>query len=133
MAKFNAENERIKRKYLEWQKEAKGKSDSTITNIRDHIYAYEEFTKFKSFKQFNKNDAIEFKKYIMHKKSKRSQELVSKTYLLHALKNLNDFFTWLYTQPGYKKRIDVTQIAYLSLSERTFRLPEHQKPNDFQH
>lgn len=122
MAKFNAENERIKRRYLEWEKEANGKSDSTITNIQNHIYCYEEFTKFKSFKQFNKNDAIAFKRHITQKQSTRLKELVSKTYLLHVIKSLNFFFKWLYIQPGYKSKIDLNQVAYLQLSEKDIQI-----------
>jgi hypothetical protein len=44
MTKFNAENERLKRKYLEWEKEANGKSDSPITNIQNYLYLYDEYT-----------------------------------------------------------------------------------------
>ena len=77
MAKFNAENERIKRKYLEWEKEANGKSNSTITNIQNYLYLYEECIGFKSFKCFNKNDAISFKKYLMQKKIKTAQRIQS--------------------------------------------------------
>lgn len=131
MVKFNAENERIKREYLEWEKEANGKCDSTITNIQNDIYNYEEFTQFKSFKLFNKNDAIAFKKNITQKKNKHSQQPVSKTYLLHLLRNLNNFFKWLYTQSGYKKRIDLAQVAYLSLSEKDIQIARTPKTQRF--
>ncbi len=75
MPKFNAKNERIKRQYLEWEKEAKGKADSTINNIRDAIYRFEEHTGFKNFKQVNKHDIIGFKKHLKQTKNKKREIL----------------------------------------------------------
>ena len=54
MLKFNAINERIKRQYLEWEKEAKGKAESTVNNIRNAIYRFEKYTNFKNFKNIAK-------------------------------------------------------------------------------
>ncbi len=118
MVKYNAENERIKRLYFEWEKEANGKSLSTVDNMRNAIYLFEEFTKFKSFKLFNKNDAVSFKKHIAQKLNQRTQEPISKTYLLHTANNLMNLFKWLQAQKGYKKKINLADIAYFSLSEK---------------
>lgn len=118
MAKFNPENERIKRRYLEWEKEANGKSESTLTNIQNYLYSYEEYTNFKSFKLFNKKDAIGFKRHLSQKRSKQPDGLVSKTYLMHAVKGLNSFFKWLSAQSGYKSKIDLDEVAYFKLQEK---------------
>lgn len=115
MAKFNADNERLKRRYLEWEKEASGKSISTIRNIQNYLYLYEEYMHFKDFKYFSKNDAIGFKKYLGQKKSKRTKEPVSRAYLLHATRSLSDFFLWLTREPGYKSRIKFSDIEYFNL------------------
>lgn len=122
MTKFNATNERIKRKYLEWEKEANGKSNSTITNIQNYLYLYEELTRFKDFKLFNKNDAISFKKHLAQKKSQRTGTPVSKTYLLHATRSLTDFFKWLSAQTGYKSRIHLPDISYFNLQEKDIQI-----------
>lgn len=73
MINFNAENERIKRHYLIWEKEARGKAESTVNNIRDAIYLFEEHTGFKSFKSISRQDIISFKKQLMLKKTKRPE------------------------------------------------------------
>jgi len=114
--KFNAENERIKRQYLEWEQEACGKSESTITNIRSAICLFEENTDFKKFKQLNKKDIIGFKRELKKKKNFRTGESVTKNYLLHTLRHLMDFFQWLCSQRGYKKSINATDIQYFGLS-----------------
>jgi integrase len=118
MTKFNAENERLKRRYLEWEKEANGKSNSTVRNIQNYLYLYEEYTCFKDFKLFNKNDAIGFKKHLGQKKALRTRSLVSKAYLLHAARSLNAFFKWLSGQQGYRRAIPLSNIAYFSLQAK---------------
>jgi len=122
MTKYNAANERIKRRYLKWEKEANRKSNSTVTNIQNYLYLYEEYTSFKSFKLFNKKDAINFKKHLTQKKSKQTGTSVSKTYMLHATRSLKDFFKWLYDQPGYKRNLRVTDIEYFNLSAKDVQI-----------
>lgn len=75
MAKYNPENERIKRQYLIWKKEANGKGNQTIDNIRTAIYEFEQFTHFASFKALNKEQIIVFKKSFAQKKNKRTKLL----------------------------------------------------------
>ncbi|MCX5922720.1 MAG: tyrosine-type recombinase/integrase [Candidatus Dependentiae bacterium] len=118
MVKFNAENERTKRCYFEWEKEANGKSISTIDNMRNAIYLFEKFTKFKSFKQITKEDIIAFKKHLTQKLNLRTQEPISKTYLLHTSNYLINLFKWLYGQKGYKQKINIADIAYFNLSDK---------------
>ena len=122
MTKFNAANERIKRQYLEWEKEAKGKADSTINNIRDAIYRFEECTNFKNFKQIATQDIISFKKHLKLTKNQRTGDTVSKTFLLHTSKYLISFFQWLCSQPGYKRNLRVTDIDYFNLSGKDIQI-----------
>src|ERR1700733_1351175 len=122
MAKFNPENERIKRQYLGWEKEANGKGDQTLNNIRAALYLFEEFTQFSSFKQLTKETIIAFKKDLMQKKNQRTKAPVSKIYLLHTTKYLKSFFIWLCSQKGYKKRISPPDLAYFNLSDRDMQI-----------
>lgn len=92
MTKYNAANERIKRRYLEWEKEAKGKAEATINNMRDAIYRFEEGIGFKNFKLVTKQDIIAFKKHLKQTKNQKTGNPVSKTYLLHTSKYLIAFF-----------------------------------------
>ncbi|MFH1831756.1 MAG: site-specific integrase [bacterium] len=122
MANCNPENERIKRQYFEWEKEANGKSLSTVNNMRNNIYLFDEFTKFKSFKHLTKEDVIAFKKYITQKKNQRTNEPVSKTYLLHVSKSLIGLFRWLCCQKGYKQKIRPDDINYFKLSDKDIQI-----------
>jgi integrase/recombinase XerD len=122
MTKYNAQNERIKRQYLEWEKEAKGKASSTINNMRDALYRFEEHIQFKNFKQVTRQDILSFKKQLKQTQNQRTGNAVSKTYLLHTSKHLIAFFQWLYSQPGFKRSLSVTDISYFNLSAKDVQI-----------
>lgn len=56
-----AENERIKRRYLHWLKEAKGYSPSSTDMAVAAIFRFEEYTGFRDFKRFHVEQARAFK------------------------------------------------------------------------
>jgi len=118
MTTYNAKNERIKREYFEWEKEANGKSQQTIDNINAALYLYEKHINFKDFAPLVKNSIVAFKSEIMKKENCRTHKPISKTYLLHTSKHLIEFFKWLSCQSGYKKKIHKPDIAYFKLSDK---------------
>ena len=64
MRKHNADNERIKRKYLIFEKETRQQSDASIDSIAKSIARFEEYTKWREFKRFHFEQAIRFKKHL---------------------------------------------------------------------
>ena len=64
MPHYNPKNERIKKEYFRYQKEAGRKADGTIDAIRKAISRYEIYTGYKDFATFNKEQAIGFKKQL---------------------------------------------------------------------
>lgn len=120
MIKYNPMNERIKKDYFEWQKEANRKSDSTIDNIRKAMDRYEHYTKYDDFKNFHKQKAIAFKKHLSQTKSKQAGKPLSKATILSTLRHLKDFYKWLAYRKGYR-RIGVNQIEYFNLTEKESR------------
>lgn len=131
VVKFNPENERVKRQYFEWEMEANGKGAKTVDNMRNSIYAFEEFTKFKKLKHLNRDDIIAFKKHIAKLQNKRTGEPVSKSYLLHTSKNLIGFFRWLCCQRGYKKSISPSDINYFNLSDKDVQIAHSPRSKRF--
>jgi len=120
MIKYNPNNERVKREYYEFQKEANRKSDSTINNIRKAIDRYELFIDFADFRGFRKQKAVAFKKNLNRTKARDSQKPLSKATISSTLRHLKDFFKWLAYQKGFKK-IDIREIEYFNLSEKESR------------
>jgi integrase len=121
MTRYNATNERIKKAYFRYLKEAGRKADSTVEGIRKAISRFEIYTRFKDFRTFNKEQAIGFKKHLANGRSIRSGEPMAKSTLLATTNALKDFLKWLSCQPGYKSRIRFTDIEYFNLSEKETR------------
>ena len=61
MRKFNAENERLKRRYEQYLREAKGQDEKSIDKVRAALVKFEGSTKFKPFKSFHIDQARQFK------------------------------------------------------------------------
>jgi hypothetical protein len=52
MKKTTRPNERIKRDYFIWLKEAKGRNEASIDGVAKALSRFETYTKFRDFKQF---------------------------------------------------------------------------------
>ena len=116
MVKINAKNERIKRKFFTWLKEAAGCCDSTIINIEKAILLYEDFTKQADFVSFCPDKAIKFKKWLSKREFRG--KLISLTTYHTYLRYLRKFFSWLSWQSGYRSKITPDIVGYLRISEK---------------
>ena len=122
MKKYNAANERIKRKYFAFLKEAKRYSETTIDATAKALIRFEEYTKYRDFKAFHFQQAIAFKKHLADQKGQQSGQKLSKSTLHATLTHLKRFFQWLAYQPGYKSRIQYADAEYFNLSGKDIRI-----------
>lgn len=122
MKKINVENERKKRKYFEWLRNAKGLSLTTIKGVEKAIWEWEDFTNMADFKEFNEDMAIGFKQELLQRKNSSSGKTLALSTCLHYLNALSEFFLWLAGQPGYKSRISPDKIAYLKLDRKQSKM-----------
>ena len=95
MKKHSAENERIKRKYFAYLKEAKRHSEPTVDAAAKALSRFEAYTKYRDFKAFHFQQAIAFKKHLAEQKGQQSGEKLSKATLHATLTQLKRFFQWL--------------------------------------
>lgn len=131
MPTYNPKNERIKRDYFAYQTEANHKSESTVAGICRAILYFEDYTGFKDFATFNKEQAIAFKKRLAAKKSQHTGDFISKATMLTTVSSLKDFFGWLAWQPGYKSRIHVPDIDYFNLADKEISIAKANKFQNF--
>ena len=122
MTKHNPDNERIKREYFSYLKEAKRHGEPTVDAAAKALSRFEEWNQYKSFKAFHHEQAIAFKRHLTEQISQRSGEKLSKATLHATLKQLKDFFFWLAGQPGYKARLQYSEADYFNLSDKDVRV-----------
>lgn len=127
MTKHNAENERIKRKYFAYLKEAMRHSEPTVDAAAKALNRFEVYTKHRDFKAFHYNQAIAFKTHLADQKGQQSGEKLSKATLHATLSQLKRFFQWLAREPGYKSRIQFSEAEYFNLSEKDTRVATAQR------
>jgi integrase len=113
-------NELIKRKYLDWMKQAKGFSDKSIDSIEKALWKYEESVNQEDYALFSDKKSKDFKYYLQTNKIK-SNQVLSLTSQYHHLRHVKNFFTWLSGQPGYKSRVSIHDTMYLQLTQKERR------------
>jgi len=122
MTAANPANERIKRRYFEYQKETLGLAASTIDHAAAAIFEYEQFTEFADFKKWSLKKALAYKKKVMAAASKRTGVVTSRATVVSKLRLTKNFFLWLATQPGYRSKITRAEVEYLAPTRHDVRL-----------
>jgi integrase/recombinase XerD len=126
--KYNGTNERIKRSYFAFLKEAKRQSEDAVDAAAMAIRRFEAYTKLRDFKTFHHEQAIAFKRRLATQDSRATGGKLSKATLRSTLAHLKRFFQWLALQPGYKSRLDYTDAEYFNLSEKDTRIAAAHRP-----
>lgn len=121
MTKCNEDNERIKRKYLVFLKEAKGQDIATVDAVAKALSRFDEYNRYKPFKAFHYEQALGFKRDLMKSKNKKTGKPLSKSTMLSTLRHVKAFIEWLSQESGYKSRIKYSDAEYFSLSEKETR------------
>ena len=122
MATHNAENERIKRRYFVFLKNAKGQSEASVDAVAKALARFEADTRCRDFKTFHFEQAIAFKKRLAEQDSRATGGKLSKATLNATLAHLKRFFQWLADKPGYKSRLQYSDAEYFNLSEKDTRV-----------
>ena len=114
MKKHDPANERIKRKYFTFLKEAKRHSEATVDAVAKALNRFEVYTRYRDFKTFHFEQAIAFKRHFAEQKGQQSGKKLSKATLHATLSQLKRFFQWLAWQHSYKSRIQYSDAEYFN-------------------
>jgi hypothetical protein len=122
MAQHNANNERIKRRYLVFLREAKGRDEASIDGVAAAISGFERYTRHRDFKAFHFEQARGFKAHLMTLKHAKTGQPLSASTVHSTLTALKAFFTWLADQPGYASRVKYADAEYFSSPDGVARV-----------
>ena len=122
MIRHNPNNERIKRQYFTFLKEAKRHSEATVDAAAEALARFETATNYRDFKAFHFEQAVAFKNRLAEQRSQQSGKHLSKATRHATLTQLKRFFQWLAGQPGYKSRLKYSDAEYFNLSDKDTRV-----------
>lgn len=108
---YNASNERLKHRYLDYAREVKGVSDKSLATIAANLLRCERLLGFPDFGDFDDEMAKKLKSCL------REQNLSIYT-ATATLSHMQQYMYWLHDQKGYRRKILLTNIAYLNVSQR---------------
>lgn len=131
MRKISEENERIKRRYFTYMRQAKGRDDKTISKIAAALIKYEKSTAHKPFKGFRIEDAGKFKTHLDKARNARTKKPLSHATIDATLRIVKAFFLWLAGQPGYKSRISYSDAEYFNNTLKNARIAHTQRPMQY--
>jgi site-specific recombinase XerD len=114
----NAENERTKRRYFAYLKEAKRRGEPSLDAAAKALRGFESFTRFRSFKTFHIEQAIGFKRHLAEQSNMRTGKPLSRATRHSTLAALRAFFLWLAGQQSYRSRLAYSDAEYFNDSER---------------
>jgi integrase len=122
MTKRNAENERIKRRYLLFLKDAKGRDGASVDAAAGGIERFEEYTKRRDFRNFHIEQAPGFKAHLMGAFNQRSGKPLSASTVHATLAGVKAFFVWLADERGYASRIKYADAEYFNANDNLSRI-----------
>jgi integrase len=122
MTKHNAKNERIKREYFTWLREARQQSEASVDAVAAALARFEAHNRYRDFKTFHHQQAVAFKRHLAAQDSQATGEKLSKATQYATLLNLKRFFQWLAGRPGYKSGVQYADADYFSLPAKESRV-----------
>ena len=122
MIEYNPTNERIKRQYFIFLKEAKRHGVDTVDSAAMALARFEAYHKHRDFKSFHFKQAIAFKDHLARQNNQATGQKLSKATINSSLSQLKRFFQWLALQPGYKSRLNYSDAEYFNLSDKDSRI-----------
>jgi integrase/recombinase XerD len=122
MQTHNADNERIKRRYLNYLRDAKRYSESSLDGVTKALHRFDSYGKFRDFRKFHIEQAVAFKRHLEGQTNERTGKPLSKSTLNATMGALRGFFGWLAGQHGYRRRLSYSDAEYFNLSEKDVRI-----------
>jgi len=122
VTKHNPKNERIKRQYLAYLREAMRQSEASIDAVAAALSRFEVYNRYRDFSAFHHQQAVVFKHHLAGQESKATGAKLSNATQYATLSHLKRFFCWLAGQPGYKSSLSYSDAEYFNLPDKESRI-----------
>ncbi|WP_294540147.1 tyrosine-type recombinase/integrase [uncultured Rhodoblastus sp.] len=121
-AKRHPENERMKRHYLHFLAEVKGRDEASLDAVAKAIERFDDYNRRKDFKKFHIEQARGFKAHLMEQTNVRTGAALSASTIKSTLANLKAFFVWLAGEHDYRSSLKIANAEYFNPPENLSRI-----------
>lgn len=128
MPRKTTPNVRLKRRYLDYLKEAQGKDEKTSDKVAADLSQLEAAVGQKDFKRFHRDWGRKLKTHLNKARNKRTGKPLSPSTIDATLANVKAFVIWLAGQPGFKSRVSYADAAYFNNSRKGARIAHTSRP-----
>ena len=122
MRKHHPENERTKRRYVEYLKHARQLSDASIDQTVASIADFEATTGWRDFRKFRIEWAQKYKRDLGGRTNDKTGKPLAKATISSRLMALKGFFEWLAGQSGFRARLTYSDAEYFRPSANDERI-----------
>lgn len=122
MRKHHPENERTKRRYVEYLKHAKQLSDASIDQTIAAIADFEAVAGHRDFRKFRIELAQKYKRGLGERINEKTGKPLAKATISSRLMALKGFFEWLAGQPGFRSKLTYSDAEYFRPSANDERI-----------
>lgn len=122
MRKHHPQNERIKRRYLLYLKDAKRRSEKTVDQTAAALAQFEAANNYSDFRKFHIEWARRFKRVLEDHLNPETGRPLAKATIKSRLMAVKSFVQWLADQPGYRSRVRYADAEYFNPSANDDRI-----------
>lgn len=122
MKKHHPKNERIKRHYFDYLKEARRMNVSSVDMAAAAIASFEHWSNYCDFAKFHLEKAKGYKAHLAKAVNAKTGKPLSKATIHSQLLALKAFVLWLAGRSGYKSRISYADADYFNPSANDSRI-----------
>ena len=115
-------NERVKRRYLQFLREVKGRDGTSLDAVAKAIERFDEYNRRRDFKKFHIEQARGFKADLMEQRNARTGSRLSASTINSTLGILKAFFVWLAGETDYRARIKYADAEYFNAPDNLARV-----------
>ncbi len=120
--KRHAENERVKRRYLQFLREVKGRDEASLDTVAKALERFDSYNSYRDLRKFRIEQAQAFKANLGEQRNVRSGKPLSASTINSTLGALKAFFVWLADQPEYRARIRYSDAEYFNPPDNLARV-----------
>lgn len=120
--KRHAENERVKRRYLQFLREVKGRDEASLDAVAKALERFDGYNRYRDLRKFHIEQAQAFKANLAEQRNVRSGKPLSASTINSTLGALKAFFVWLAEKPVYRARIRYSDAEYFNPPDNLARV-----------